>query len=664
MGYIPPHLRGGRSKQAHDGEATEVKKPDRSVPVVPQPSNVNERGQATEVKQSDQNVPASSQPLTVNGRTEAIDIKQAGQSVTTATQAAKVNERARGGATEAKQPAQNVPAASQPAEISGWAQGWDNNPPSQFRYPLTPPVEPTTQRNGGYTTSPNPWPVKRQSPVEQRPSPAKPLHQTKAGCADPSDDDEDVVVMKQQATRSTRKAPAPAVKAVREGWNADEKGWGVIEEDNDEPPQLFDWEGNWLPAPCEWEGRKSYRPPKDFYEMVYQWEMQCPRPHNLDVTTTKTFTDGTAGDVADRAWIPPNIDGHAPQSWWEAHVRSFKPDEVLEPNAKPWWAKYMTNDTPFLANLIVPDAQLNMQDHSRDEWKKYKEDLGSKDSCRKRKEAKEAAKARKAMKEKMRELQIAKAEAEAAEAAKNTKLAPVIVDEIPEEREIRPKVNIYMRQALAIDQPQITDIYNWYIDNTTVVPDVDPITIHTMGTRLTNILLANLPFVVVIERTSGRGRKQQNYVHEKVLGFGYADDHHDERAMYKYTVELEFFVHKDYLSKSIGSCLFDRLLFLLDPLYSRRGGYDFRSDDEAYLNAGGKRVLSNVLINLPYPDTDEGKDHIKRMRQWLVKEKFRYAGEMVGIGIKELGKGSFSAQQVLVNTALFQYTTGSIVQMR
>jgi L-amino acid N-acyltransferase YncA len=117
--------------------------------------------------------------------------------------------------------------------------------------------------------------------------------------------------------------------------------------------------------------------------------------------------------------------------------------------------------------------------------------------------------------------------------------------------------------------------------------------------------------------------------------------------MYRYTFELELYVHPGYQSQNIASCLLDRLLEMANTGYNACGGYEYQNDSE-YLKTGPSRVIKVIMLAV---QKEHGKDESKTS-DYLKKFKFYRAGHIPQMGFK-LGK--------VVDTLLFRHTTTEVI---
>ncbi len=412
--------------------------------------------------------------------------------------------------------------------------------------------------------------------------------------------------------------------------------WSPYADDDEEDPnadveKLVDWEGKWLPAPIDWELREGHKH-RNFsaYMIKYVDVLEFPTP--ID-TKVPAFTSPTSTEVAPRLWIPDDIEEMTPGKWWDQHTSSKLAE--CAPDAKPWWERYESADSDFIEQWPAPPADLDPSDRAFEKVTKGK--LCSEEavaSYKKRLEAKA-----KQQKKAQKGIHISAVELNAA----YEKFVPI--------NALKPKAHIFLREAYAHDIPQITEIYNRHIRETVHCPEMTVRTVEQMRGRFNDAHAADLPYIVAIEKSSSKiAMAGRNFpVCEKVVGFAFADDYHDSAGMYRYTLEFEMYVHKPYQRLGIGSCLMDRLMYVLDPEYMLRTGYRFHSTGPKY-ESGGVRVAGALLCHVPYESTDT--ERLTWLTRWLGQHDFKKVGDYPEIGHK-LGKA--------VNLAVFYRKTGNTV---
>jgi hypothetical protein len=126
-----------------------------------------------------------------------------------------------------------------------------------------------------------------------------------------------------------------------------------------------------------------------------------------------------------------------------------------------------------------------------------------------------------------------------------------------------------------------------------------------------------------------RGGDEDIVLPDVVIGFAFADDFNDLKGMYRFTAEMEVYVHTDYYMKGVGKCLLDKLMGLLDSHYLERGGYEVVGEDMD--GTGQARVVKNIVVHLSYDKPEKLEWIGKWLEGWL---QFRRVGVLDGIGTK------------------------------
>lgn len=102
-----------------------------------------------------------------------------------------------------------------------------------------------------------------------------------------------------------------------------------------------------------------------------------------------------------------------------------------------------------------------------------------------------------------------------------------------------------IRTVQTKDIREICTIYNYYIENTTITFEEEPISDDEMGKRI-NEIVPSYPWLVY-------------EYNETVLGYAYAT-RWKARAAYRHSVELSIYISKDNLGKGIGKKLYETIL--------------------------------------------------------------------------------------------------------
>lgn len=103
--------------------------------------------------------------------------------------------------------------------------------------------------------------------------------------------------------------------------------------------------------------------------------------------------------------------------------------------------------------------------------------------------------------------------------------------------------------------------------------------------------------------------------------------------MYRFTFEMEIFVHHEHLHQGIGKCLMDRMMTLVNPGYMSKGGYDWVPRTE-YLKHGCSRVVKVVNFSFPHANDAVEKEKLEYVSTFMKMFGFRKAGHLYGIGYK------------------------------
>lgn len=99
--------------------------------------------------------------------------------------------------------------------------------------------------------------------------------------------------------------------------------------------------------------------------------------------------------------------------------------------------------------------------------------------------------------------------------------------------------------------------------------------------------------------------------------------------MYRFTFELELYVHPDYLRKGIAKCLLDRILETVDTSHKTKGDYPWLNDS-GYLTHGSQRVVKTINVSVPH----ESEEDITWLTKFFKNHGFRKAGHLNTVGYK------------------------------
>lgn len=169
------------------------------------------------------------------------------------------------------------------------------------------------------------------------------------------------------------------------------------------------------------------------------------------------------------------------------------------------------------------------------------------------------------------------------------------------------------------------------MEQTIFANEFEPRTAQQIARRIDEVIANGLPYLVAVAR-GNQPRGPQGYISEKIVGYISLDDYCDQSSMYRYTFEMELYVHPGYLSQNIASCLLDRLLEMANTSYNTCGGYEYKNDSQ-YLKTGPSRVIKNILLIA----LKENGEDVKHTSEFLARFGFRLAGHIKEMGFK-LGK--------------------------
>ena len=103
-----------------------------------------------------------------------------------------------------------------------------------------------------------------------------------------------------------------------------------------------------------------------------------------------------------------------------------------------------------------------------------------------------------------------------------------------------------VRQVESTDAAPIASIYNYYILNTIVTFEEEPVTAEELSCRIEAIGSAGLPWLVAVDRTAG------------VVGYAYARPW-KPRSAYRYSVEITVYLAPEWGGRGLGTRLYEVL---------------------------------------------------------------------------------------------------------
>jgi hypothetical protein len=195
--------------------------------------------------------------------------------------------------------------------------------------------------------------------------------------------------------------------------------------------KLMDWNGDWMPPPEQWSGRKGHVN-RHLGRSVEAWIDTHPKEiygEDLKYNESPTFCED--GEIVPSFWVINRIEQGSLAEFWksmptrEPHVLS---DVSEQP---PFWERYKENNDCIIEALIVPDARVDPQD--RDNHRAGQDLFASAEEALARINAWKQRKAHKTQRKQNRPLPVT-----------------VPTGPPPPDRRIVPKANVYFRPV----QPQ------------------------------------------------------------------------------------------------------------------------------------------------------------------------------------------------------------------
>lgn len=109
--------------------------------------------------------------------------------------------------------------------------------------------------------------------------------------------------------------------------------------------------------------------------------------------------------------------------------------------------------------------------------------------------------------------------------------------------------DLIVRAAAVADAEQIADIYNYYIENTVITFEEEPLSAAGMSQRIAAVQAAALPWLVA-------------EMEQRVVGYSYASPW-KSRSAYRHSAESTIYLRHGSQGRGIGRALYSALLTLL-----------------------------------------------------------------------------------------------------
>ncbi|KAF2683761.1 hypothetical protein K458DRAFT_368159 [Lentithecium fluviatile CBS 122367] len=414
------------------------------------------------------------------------------------------------------------------------------------------------------------------------------------------------------------------------GSHESDGGIDFISNSNGDPhydvAKLMDWNGDWLPPPVEWSARHRFTN-RHLGNSVEKWITEHDMSCTQDISEHLKSLDFLVitKDLVPRTWVPLKIEGDSPQQFWRALPSRAPPalSDIDLSEREPYWHGYPEDtNSCFLAPPEVPTALLDPEDG---ENKKPKAAM----SCN---GALEFIKHKRTKREQ-------KAEQRRSRPVPSGPVRPLIP-------QLQPTANIYLRPVMPADAPGIRELYNYYVAETISAPEFNPRRIDHIVQRIDDVTSEKLPYIVAIAK-GNQPRSSDHFVTERIVGFASIEDFCDKGSVYRFTFELELYVHPGYVRKGIAKCLLDRLLSTVSTGYQLKGGYEWINRGE-YLKGDAGRVVKTINVSVPHEETDD----MVWVSKFLKEFKFNKSGHLKRMGAKK-GK--------IVDVTIYQHTTSEII---
>ena len=219
----------------------------------------------------------------------------------------------------------------------------------------------------------------------------------------------------------------------------------------------------------------------------------------------------------------------------------------------------------------------------------------------------------------------------------------------PPSKGIEPKANFYLRPAEPGDMRQVTQIYNQWVVDTSFTVAKESVNTPYWTQCYNTSQSEKLPFIVAVHMGEKPCRSLKDVKRKKgetLVGFSMATYYGPTDSVYRYSAELELYVHREHLRQGIGRTMLDRMLSALCQGYHLIElapfllGKDHRRVD---WSAGGIAIVHTVTINLLH-SVEEDKENIEWKMKWLSggRNEFEFAGNIPKIGYKFLKPYVFS----------------------
>ena len=243
-----------------------------------------------------------------------------------------------------------------------------------------------------------------------------------------------------------------------------------------------------------------------------------------------------------------------------------------------------------------------------------------------------------------------------------------------------PKANIYLRPAESGDMRQCTDIYNQWALDTAFTTMLEPVNTAYWIECYNSSRDDKLPFLVAVHTGQKRWNKLKDVRRTKgetIIGFSVATSYGSNATVYKFSVELELYVHREHLRQGVGRTILDRMLGATCQ--------DYKIIECApLLLSKGHRLHEWIGVGVPIVHTlavnllhwaGEDHDNVEWKMKWLSGDRnlFEPVGTLPRIGYKfvkpyafscPVFENSYTNRDSSVNNCLMLRDSGSVLEPR
>ncbi|PNS17408.1 Phytoene desaturase [Sphaceloma murrayae] len=421
---------------------------------------------------------------------------------------------------------------------------------------------------------------------------------------------------------------------------------------------LMDWNGDWAPAPLEWEGRPSFDKADDYIELwiddtfdaIESFLMPMPEEHKFDIggtTMLAVFTDivnvngettkrptlqnpglepMTMGHIVPRYWKPENIENQLnADTFWE-YFRTVPPtaldgnEELLTDTTQPFWRCYPADDCFYMHDLdkVVEHQSIDVREESPEETAAREADFGAEIFIKRFLDFQKRTKGnpRRRFDHHARPSKTAYArdpkprdDHPTLDPAKNQTFEtdwpalPITAapSDAPGAPPSPPITNTQAPQPWTSSKPRIEIMIRPALDAD--VPQLTSIYNH----HVSHSLCVPDPKTVSRHAMSSRLHAIQsaNFPFlvavrartSTIIGMVYVDDYNDPKGLYRFTGEMEVYVSPHHGGKGVGTALVKTLLNVLDTERMRetKAGVDVAWEVETL----PRRVVRSLICHLP-----------------------------------------------------------------